>query len=99
MLKRKLHTLYIALPKKVHKELFKVYKSLSNKYTNEYLDEKYWVTHISIGKLRTEEGKKASGELKNVKLQNKELLVNEFHVSVQTSDLNNQYSILKKFYL
>jgi len=51
MLTTKFHTIYIPLPKQINDELFTLYKDLSQKYTNEYLNEKSWKAHITIGVL------------------------------------------------
>jgi len=51
MLTTKFHTIYIPLPKHINDELFTLYKDLSQKYTNEYLNEKSWKAHITIGVL------------------------------------------------
>jgi hypothetical protein len=51
MLIKKFHTLLIPLPEDLHKQLFSIYKHLSEKYANQYLDEKSWKAHITIGVL------------------------------------------------
>lgn len=43
------HTVYIPLPEKIHNKLFELYKELSGKFENEYLSEKSFVAHISLG--------------------------------------------------
>jgi hypothetical protein len=51
MLTTKFHTIYIPLPKNFNDELFAIYKDLSQKYTNEYLNENSWKAHVTIGVL------------------------------------------------
>lgn len=60
MLAIKFHTLLIPLPEKYHKELFSLYKNISKKFVNQYLDAKSFKAHITIGvlPLRDDETKK-----------------------------------------
>jgi 2'-5' RNA ligase len=49
MLLEKLHTLYIPLPQELHNKLLQLYKRLSAIYPNEYLDEKNFKAHVTVG--------------------------------------------------
>jgi hypothetical protein len=51
MLTTKFHTLLIPLSEEYHEELFALYKNISKKFTNQYLDEKSYKAHITIGVL------------------------------------------------
>ncbi|MBD3366120.1 hypothetical protein GF360_02125 [candidate division WWE3 bacterium] len=45
----KIHTIYTSLPEKVNQYLFQLYKKLSKKFPNEYLDENNFKAHIAVG--------------------------------------------------
>lgn len=55
MLVRKIHTLYTPLPKVIHDRLFKIFKELSGKYANQYLDEKSYRAHLTVGSMVLED--------------------------------------------
>ncbi len=51
MLTHKFHSLIIPFPKDLHIELFSLYKNISQKFANKYLNEKSYLAHITIGVL------------------------------------------------